>query len=518
MAEHKLGGDVKAALWVIWLLITVACLVANTGLTLTIGIPVILLACYVVSRVPIRQTLLVLMFLAFSLQNPAEGNPGGPEFAPPYAVLGAVMLTHLNAVDRSIGMLSWCSFSGMDLCFFVLGVVMLMRRSSRSRIDVAERVPTPRPLVKLAHVALGGAAYVWLFGLIRGGDFSLSLWQLNSVMYLPVVFMLFHVGLRGPKDHEAIAKVVLAAATYKALLAIYVMHTFRVPYDPQTGSDKLAYATTHADSILFADAFILILAGLLERIGKRMKWVAIGLLPILAFGMISNNRRLVWVQVALVFLTVYIVAADGPIKRIVRRALTIAAPGIVLYLILGWNSGGGSFFKPARMMRSVVDAKSDGSSLWRELENYNLIASFQSSPITGLGFGNPYVEFVPMPAVDYSLERYVPHNGVLGLWCFCGYIGYAALTMLWAGGVYFAMRAYHATKDRQYRAAALVSFGAVLVYIVQSWGDLGLGSWTGVFSVGSAIAVAGKLCAATGQWSSNTKKAAPTLQPEQRPA
>jgi len=516
MAEPRLGGDVKAALWAMGLLITLACVVGNTGLTLAISVPVVLLAFYVISRVPIRHTMLMLMFLAFSLQNPAEGNPGGPEFAPPYAALGAVMLTHLNAVDRSIGMLSWCSFSGMDLCFFAVGIVMLMRRSSRSRIDTADRVPTPRPLVKLAYVALLGAVFVWLSGLVRSGDFSMSLWQLNSVIYLPFIFLMFHVGLRGPKDHEALAKVVLAAATYKALLAIYVMHTFRVPYDPQTGSDKLAYATTHADSILFADAFILILAGLLERIGKRMKWLAIGLLPILAFGMISNNRRLVWVQVALVFLTVYIVAADGPIKRLVRRALTVATPIIIVYLLLGWNSGGGSFFKPARMMRSVVDAKSDGSSLWRELENYNLIASFQSAPITGLGFGNPYVEFVPMPAVDYSLERYVPHNGILGLWCYCGYVGYAALTMLWAGGVFFAMRAYHATKDRQYRAAGLVSFGAVLVYIVQSWGDLGLGSWTGVFSVGPAIAIAGKLCEATGQWSSSPKKPVPVAQSGQR--
>jgi len=516
MAEPKLGGDVKAALGAILLLVTLASIVESTGLTLAIALPVILLACYVISRVPIRQTLLALMFLAFTLQNPAEGKPGGPDWGPPYHTLGAVMLTHLNAVDRSIGVLSWCSFSGMDLCFFVVAVVMLMRRSSRSRIDTADRVPTPRPLVKLAHVALLGAAFVWLSGLVRGGDFSMSLWQLNSIMYLPVVFLLFHVGLRGPKDHEAIAKVILAAATYKALLAGYVMNTFHTGFNPETGSDKLAYATTHADSMLFADAFILILAGLLERISKRMKWIAVALLPILAFGAISNNRRLVWVQIALVFLTVYIVAADGPIKRLVRRVLTFAVPVIIVYLFVGWNAGG-SIFKPARMMRSVVDAKTDGSSLWRELENYDLIASFQSAPLTGLGFGNPYIEFVPLPAVDYPLERYVPHNGILGLWCFCGYIGYAALTMLWAAGVFFAMRAYHATKDRQYRAAALVSFGAVMVYIVQSWGDLGLGSWTGVFSVGAAIAVAGKLCEATGQWSPNPKKAAPTVQTAQRP-
>lgn len=503
MAEPRVPGDVKAALGLAGALITIATLIGDNTLGLVIGILVVPLFAYCMFRVPVRQSLLVIMFFALTLQNPAEGNPSGNLWSPPFHMVGAALLTHLNSVDRSLGALSWCSFSGLDLCFLTLGLVLLYRRSTRSKIDTAGRVPTPKPMIRLAWVALGGAAYVWLSGILRGGDVAMSLWQLNSVMYLPVVFLLFQAGLRGPQDHGALARVILTAATYKGLLATFVVRSFASKLaDPVTGETFVVFGTTHADSMLFADACVLILACLLERVSGRTKWLAVCLLPIFASGMISNNRRLVWVQIALVFLTVYIVSADSPAKRFVRRGLTFAAPLIAVYLMVGWNAGS-SIFKPARMLRSVVDAKSDGSSLWRELENFDLLATFQQTPIFGTGFGHPYLEVIPLPAVDYSLERYVPHNGILGLWAQSGYFGYAALTMIWAGGVYFAMRAYHTSRVPTQRAAALVSFGAVLAYIMQCWGDLGLGSWTGVFTVGAAIAVAGKLSVINGQWPGN---------------
>jgi hypothetical protein len=46
--------------------------------------------------------------------------------------------------------------------------------------------------------------------------------------------------------------------------------------------------------------------------------------------------------------------------------------------------------------------------------------------------------------------------------------------------------------DPSIRAAALTSVICVLVYLMHSWGDLGLGCWTGVFTAGAALAVAGK--------------------------
>ncbi len=509
MADAKIGGDVKVALTLGLLLTLGGLAIGDTTLGLVLTPLVFVLGIYAMSRVPLRTSMMALMFLAFTLENPAEA-PGYNVFRTPFFTVGAIMLTHLNAVDRSIGATSWMSFSGMDICLLSLGFIALSRRLTASNIDRLGRVSTPKPLITLAYLSLGGTAYVFVSGMARGGDFSMSLWQMNRVMYLPIVFLLFQLGLRGPRDHAALARVVLVAATYKALLATYVINTVVGPMDPDTGSTRLPYATTHHDSMLFACAFVLLLATVMERVGRSTRRLALLLIPVLALGIVSNNRRMAWVQVAVVFLTVYFVTPDNPVKRKLRRTIYALSPILVAYCLAGWNSKS-SFFKPVETIRSVVDAQADASTMWREMENYDLIATVRENPIFGTGYGHGYHEVVQLPVIDYPLERFVPHNSILGLWCYCGYFGYTAMTLLWTVGVYFGIRAYHGATKPAHRAAAIVSFGAVVIYMIQCWGDMGLGSWTGVYMVAPSIAVAGKLAVYTGQWGKKkSREARPT--------
>jgi hypothetical protein len=170
-------------------------------------------------------------------------------------------------------------------------------------------------------------------------------------------------------------------------------------------------------------------------------------------------------------------------------------------------------------VRSVVDPASDASAMTREIENYDIIFTLKQYPVLGSGYGIPYWEVIPLPPLGYALERYAPHNSILGLWAYAGFFGYTAMTLLWAAGVYFGMRAYHVAKDPAFKAAALVSFGSVLIYLVQCFGDMGLGSWTGVFTVAPSVALAGKLCVAAGGWPAKAQAArqgvrAPSMQPQ----
>ncbi|HYQ03507.1 MAG TPA: O-antigen ligase family protein [Polyangiaceae bacterium] len=498
VTEQKVGGDVIGALTVVGVLTLLGVLVADSSLGLLVTLIDFFLLVYVMFRVPVRQFLMGLMFFVFALPNPSEGQ--STKWEPPFTAVGAILLNHLNTVDRSLSFLSSASFSGLDLLLVMLGVVVFIRKQNGSKIDSAGRLETPKPLKTMAFISLGGTIFSWVSGLVRGGDFGMSLWQVNCVVYMPVLFLLFQYGLRGPRDHQALARVIMSAAVYKCFMAYYIVHFIPGPLDPDTGSTRPVYGTSHNDSMLFAAAFVLVLALLVERAGKSAKWYGLIFLPILAMGTIANNRRLAWVQVALVFFTVYLISRESPIKRKLRRTLIALTPLIAVYIYAGWESQYGGTFKAVRMIRSVVDAKSDGSSQWREYENVNLIATFRTSPIIGTGYGVPYQEMVVLPPVDYPLERYLPHNSLLGLWSYTGMVGYAALTLLWAVGVYFGMLAYYKAEDARLRAAALVSFGSVLIYLLQSWGDLGLGSWTGIFMMATALTVAGKAAVAAGQW------------------
>jgi hypothetical protein len=54
----------------------------------------------------------------------------------------------------------------------------------------------------------------------------------------------------------------------------------------------------------------------------------------------------------------------------------------------------------------------------------------------------------------------------------------------------------------------LPCFGSVLMYMIQCYGDVGIGSWTAVFTVAPALAVSGKLAVLSNAWPVGRPKAA----------
>ncbi len=502
MAKKKraIGTNARAALGTAATLTLMAVAIGDGTLGLLVGVINFVLISYAMTLIPLRYSMLGLTFFALVLPNPGEGQP--TKWAPPFSVIGQALLNHMNTIERS-GLLGILPISAMELFFVVLFLIHQHRKRTKSKID-GDVIPTPKPLIQLAYLALLVSGFTWIMGLALGGNFGMSLWQLNAVIYLPLVFLLLQAGFRGPSDHWALARVYLAAAFYKCLLALYVVNTQVVPLDPETGSTRPPYGTAHADSMLFSISFVIVIASLLERIDRQTKRLAFVMLPILLAGTIANNRRLAWVQIAIVMLMVYLVSRETRVKKFVRRAVLVSVPLAMGYVAAGWNVEYSRFFKPVRMIRSVVDADSDGSSRWREFENVNIIVTFRENPLLGTGYGHPYREVIVLPQVEYPLEPYIPHNSLLGLWGYAGGVGFAGLTLLWIAGVYFAMRAYRSATEPSQRIAAIVSFGAVPIYLTQCWGDLGLAAWTGVFMMAASLTVAGKLAVATGQW--QTKK------------
>ncbi|MFT3925210.1 MAG: O-antigen ligase family protein [Myxococcales bacterium] len=501
-AVYRIPGDAKGALVGALVLAILSSVIndplATVGL-MTIAVPIIM---YAMTRIPLRHSMLGLMFFALTLPNPNEGFVWkvDPDASAPFELVGWLYTAHWNTIARDAAWLKPAIFSGLDLFFLMGGYIVYTRRKSRSKLDYAGAVRTPEPMRKLARISLMVTGLIWLIGLVTGGNFGMSLWQVNSVMYLPVIFLLFSEAIRGPQDFPAVLRVLCFAVIYRALFATYVIHAFPQAPDPETGSTKLPYATSHADSMLFADAFAAVVCVFLERLA-RFRSRLILVLPIAMLGMMSNNRRLVWVHVAFAMLTLYFITEDNPVKRRIRRVVYASIPVVLGYIAAGWNSEFGTVFKPVRMLRSVVDTKSDrsGSSFWRELENLNLVTTFKHNPIFGTGYGHGFEEVVQLPEVAYELERYCPHNSILGLWAFGGFVGFAGTTMLWAAGMYYAMYAYRRSRDQSLRAGALASIACILIYIMHCWGDLGLGTWTGVFTAACSIAVAGKAAASVPQ-------------------
>jgi hypothetical protein len=451
----------------------------------------LLSAGYATWKLPLRYPVLVLTFLALTLENPSD-VPAVGLWKSAFYTPGALLLSHLNL---TLGP-RWLFFSGLDLCLLLLFATITHRWLGRGRLDREAPAPFARPMVAFCALSLGGACFMWALGLARGdADLASSLWQMQRVVYLPLVFFVFHATLRGRADRAALGVVFLSAASVKALLAVYL----RLTLDPPAGEATLPYATSHADSMLFAGALCLVVALWFERRGR----LVLLLVPLLAAGMVANHRRIVWVEAAGALFVLAVITPRTPAKRALLRGAAMVSPVALLYLAIGWVSPTGPF-EPVGVIRSIIDSKADPSTMWRDWENYDIFYTFRQSPVFGSGYGHPYIEIVKLPDISqsYALYRFIPHNGALGLWAYGGLVGFAALWTMLAVGLFFGVRSYRFATRPEDRVAALAATSAIVVYLVHCYGDMGLGTWTSVFTVAPAFAVASQLAVSTGAWPS----------------
>jgi len=445
---------------------------------------------------PLRVPMLVLLAMAWAVEAP------GDAFAcdlliTPWRRVGAVLWGKLNDVVK----FSPLVFSGLDLVALLLFAVVAYRQLHRSTLDrSAEWVDTPRPLGTFIWLSLAAVAWMDLYGLSRGGSFRFMLWQSQRWIYIPIVYALMRQALRGAVDAPTVGKIVLGVGVFRAGEVVLVRWMF-------PSIELVPHATTHADSVLFSVCVCILLAMLLEMPGRRTLKLCLFLLPVFVWAMRANNRRLVWAEVPIAAMVIWLMTPWRRPKRWVVRGLVTAALPLTIYLSLGWNSGA-AIFAPVWKIRSMADSKVDGSTLWRELENYDLIGTYGARPVLGSGFGHPFEEYIKLPGVahdagaptGYELEPYIPHNSVLGIWAFGGLVGFALLWAMFPVGLFFTARAYRWARTPLERVTALGAASVQVSYLLQGYGDLGFGTWGPVFTMATAYALVGKLCIANGAW------------------
>lgn len=441
--------------------------------------------------VPLRWSMVTLLFLCATLEAPYEAF-ASYRFTTPWVIVSNALLGNLNLVTKVSAM----KMSGFDLLVIYLFIVHAVRRVRGSKIDGDGFVPLARPVLVGAALSLAGILVMWAYGLSHGGDFPNSLWQLQKALYIPILLVLLHAGFRGSADLKSLGMALIIAACYRGLMAAFIAATVR-----EVDGEPLPYATTHHDSVLFAAAFALLIILRNERVPLGRHWSTIPASVAILIGMVANGRRLVWVAVIGAMMVVALVSPWTRLKRRVARTLLISSPLIVVYLAAGWNSNS-SVFKPAATIRSIVDSKSDSSSLWRDMENANLVRNISLNPWFGVGYGHEYIEFVQVDDVSalYPQYRYIPHNSVLALFAFTGALGAFCIWSLLVCIVFLAARSYHRSADPAIRAACLTCIVIVFLYVNQIYGDIFVSAWLGPITVGPAAMVAGKLAIETGAW------------------
>jgi hypothetical protein len=473
------------ALLLVGALATTAAIIIGNGNLAVAAAPVLgAVMLWALTVMPLRVPLFVLIFLCLGLDATNEGP-----WDSPLAPIGRLMVHNFNKTVAGAGV----PFQLFAVAFVFLLFLHLYRRFSGSKIDSFAYRGFAKPLPLAMACSLVAVLAEVVNGAVRGGDLQMAKIQVQYFVLTMLLAYLLAAGLRGTRDFKVLGRLVLAAACCKALLVIWVYKQVLPTLIPPS-----EVATTHGDSVLFTTAAIMLLSQFYERPIRRNAILCLGLLPLLLYAMMANNRRTAWVELAASVVALYLVSRRTWLKRVITQSLLLAVPLVLAYVVVGWNSQA-RIFAPIKMFRSVGDGQVDPSTMYRDLENFNLIQMLKDNPIIGSGFGQPYKIVVVMPDISFFTEwRYMPHNSVLGLWAFTGWLGFTGLSLAAIVAVYFAARSYQAARAAVDRTAAFTALAAIVIYWVQCWADIGFSERNAVFLVGPAIAVAGRLAVSTG--------------------
>jgi O-antigen ligase len=479
-----------------WLLLSalvlatvVAGLVGNGDLKLALAPSILALVVCLVAVLPLRVPMLTLLVLAWALEVPGDAFAEGLVHTP-WRMVGALLFGRLNQT-LPVGPLV---MSGFDFLVLLMFGVLAYRHHQRSMIDRRGWVDSPAPIRSFAWLSVLAVAWMCVWGFLHGGAPRFMFWQSLRWLYLPIIYALMRQALRGMPDALTVGKLLLGVGLFRAGEAIL----FRSWYP---SVEVMGFATTHFDTVLFATCLAILGALLLEMPSPATFRLAVLLSPIYYWAIRANNRRLAYADLALIALVFWFITPWRPLKRRAARILALGALPILLYVGVGWTSEAGPF-GPVQKFRSMLDPKADTSTLWRELENTNLVFTYHESPLLGLGFGRAFHEHIKLPDVtgSYELEPYVPHNSVLGLWAFGGLLGFSLLWALFPVGFFFTARAYRWASTPMERVTALGAAAVQICYLIQGYADLGFGSWGPVFTVATSYALVGKICLANGAW------------------
>jgi O-antigen ligase len=460
-------------------------------------LPAALLAWQLLHRVPLRLSAGILLTL---LLVPDDKLESPEQWHTPISYLGDLMHDRLDAVAHVPGL----AVTGMEVFCLILLWVALRRRGAEARVDGDGRHEGVPALRVLFGLYLAGVAFALLNGMAHGQ--GIVPWKVRNLLHPLLLALVFGISFRGPADHRFVARIVVFAATFRAVLAIIVQ---RVSIAQSGG--KFATATSHGDSVLFAVAIFLLLVELMERPPGMRPRRTLLLLPILLAGAQENGRRLVWVMLLQMLVLAYLYSPFRGWKRSVTRLFVFTAPVVLLYVGIGWSSTS-KIFAPIATLRSVADTSQDHSAYWREVENWNLSRSIQQSPVLGAGLGGRYTEFMFNDDIStvYKEYREWPHNTVLGMFFLMGLVGFVCIWSLWVGIVFVLSRAYRHAIDPAHRAGALALLGTVMACHALAYGDTGAHYAQYKVFIGLVLALGPKLAVATGAWPGRREAAAMT--------
>jgi hypothetical protein len=381
------------------------------------------------------------------------------------------------------------SITPAEILMLTVALVAITRASAERRLQwPGGRLVAAYCLFIL--VVLGAEVH----GLIAGGDFKTSLWEVRPQAYGFILFFMATTLIVDRSQLQRLAIVFLLAVSVKALVG-----DIRYFVTLQGNTGPLLEVLAHEDSYFLG---MFVTAGVAAAIWLKNRRVVIlmGMMSVLALiAMLANSRRAgVYVLAAAVGVILLLAFRFEPAlrKRIawLSVALVIAGAAFIGY---AWDKQYGIQAQLARPIRSLVDpsARDFSSDLYRTAETANLLFTFRTSPLIGVGFGSPFKIVYPMADISqiYPLWNVIPHNTLMWIGMRMGTIGFVAFWGLIGLAVLEGFYVLGHRQDPLTRAIAAFAIAAIVGEIAVGYVDIQLDSYRNLIFLGVLIGVLNRL-------------------------
>ena len=374
-----------------------------------------------------NRLFLTVVFLAAMLE--ATGTP-----VDPLAQLGADFHSDLTNVIHVHIIVS--IFELLVLLVFILW----LRRGSRFKRTIRFQRGT---LITPILVFTGMLVFGVLYGQFRGGaTLTEALWEVRGFGMLVLGYLLAGMFVQSDRQANQLTWVLLAASTLLALDNIIRPTAFGI----NVSSNDLTY--DHIDSLVIGYGILLCLAIITYGGTRRQKRFTVVALPILITSLLIMQRRAAFpvVGIGVVVLVIFLLRLR---PRLFWRYVPPLAVLMALYLAVFWTNTS-PIGQPARAISSqfTPDPRDYSSNLYRDIEKADIITNIKQATITGIGFGQPYVFYYPLPDLSFwPFWHFETHNAVLWVWMKDGAAGFIVFWWLLGRGAYDGSKAVESQRE-----------------------------------------------------------------------
>jgi hypothetical protein len=371
----------------------------------------------------------------------------------------------------------------------------------RSPDGKGPRVGPMRNALRLAAATIA----IWFFYgvVVRGGAAYEASFQTYLLMSGILLAFAIAAAFRTPEHYAMLAKAILLAAAYRALMcwAFYIFHVNALP--PKL---KPEFMTSHDDTVLWVVSMLVLLLRAIWTPQLVARAKALSFLLFLVGALLFNQRRLAWVSLTMGLVLMFILIPPGKYKRRVSRALLALSPVIAIYVAVGWGRKE-QIFKPLGSF-ATVSTQEDASTKARNMENLGIIRTYNyNSLLMGTGWGHPYIEVTHKYSIAsiYKMWAYFPHNSILAMLGYTGVLGFFGYWLALPTAVFLNARTARFAPDLLARQAGIIGASQLVVCANQYFGDMGVQFPKAVYMLSVSYALALRLPILVGAWPARTR-------------